>query len=310
MRLTPAFIVILSILIFSCKPALITSETTELSIDDFRKQQKSFVSSEGTIKYIDQGEGEVILLMHGVPTSSWLYRKMIDSLSTDFRVIAPDMLGFGNSDSPKGYDIYAPHKHAERTLALMDSLQIETWTQVFHDAGGLWTWEMYKIQPQRMPKMVMLNSISLHEGFQPPIRFKRGIFAKIAMSMYSNGITTDVMLKNLFNDGLYENILTENEYQGYKKPLREGKTKAMYQFFSSTCNDLPDYSQAIDSISAECLVIWGKHDPFLKLEPIENDLIASLNLPKENVHYLEAGHFLQEEKPNEIVQLIKNFQTR
>ncbi len=66
----------------------------------FRKQQKSFPSLEGTLKYIDKGEGEVLLLLHGVPTSSWLYRKMIDELATKYRVIAPDMLGFGASDSP------------------------------------------------------------------------------------------------------------------------------------------------------------------------------------------------------------------
>ncbi len=67
-----------------------------------------------------------------------------------FRVIAPDMLGFGNSDSPKGYDIYASKEHAKRIIELMDFLQIESWAHLMHDAGGLWTWELLKNNATRV----------------------------------------------------------------------------------------------------------------------------------------------------------------
>ena len=91
----------------------------------FRQSQKSFSSPEGNIRYIDRGQGPAILLLHGVPSSSWLYRKMIDPLvAAGYRVIAPDMLGFGSSDSPKGYHIYSESKHADRLLGLMDHLKI------------------------------------------------------------------------------------------------------------------------------------------------------------------------------------------
>ena len=72
-----------------------------MNYQSFRNSQKTFNSSGGNIRYVDQGTGDVILLLHGIPASSWLYRKMIDSLSADHRVIAPDMLGFGSSDNPK-----------------------------------------------------------------------------------------------------------------------------------------------------------------------------------------------------------------
>ena len=94
-----------------------------LDYKKFRQSQQSFSSSDGNIKYIDKGSGIPILLLHGVPTSSWLYRKMIDGLvQAGFRVVAPDMLGFGNSANPTGYEIYSQKQHAKRILELMDFL--------------------------------------------------------------------------------------------------------------------------------------------------------------------------------------------
>lgn len=278
-----------------------------MNYSQFRKQQKSFPSLEGAIKYIDKGEGEVLLLLHGVPTSSWLYRKMIDELALYYRVIAPDMLGFGASDSPNGYDIYAPNEHAKRLLKLMDNLHIEQWNHVFHDAGGLWTWELIKIAPHRIKNLIILNTIIYEEGFKPPIKFKRGFLTKCIMALYSNGITTNAMLKGLFNGGLVKNILTKEELEGYKKPLLEGKTKAIYHFFSNTCQKLPNYEGVIKKIDISKLLIWGEHDSFLVFDKMNVKVIADLKLKKEDIHLLNAKHFIQEEKPKVINKLILKF---
>jgi len=139
-----------------------------MSLDEFRTKQKTFKSSDGKIKFIDEGIGEVILLLHGIPTSSWLYRKMINDLvEKGHRVIIPDMLGFGNSDSPNGYEIYSSKEHSKRLIELMDSLKIKTWNHVMHDAGGLWTWELIKYNPNRIHKLIILNTIILQDGFFP-----------------------------------------------------------------------------------------------------------------------------------------------
>jgi len=93
---------------------------------------------------------------HGVPTSSWLYRKLIDPLvASGYRVIAPDMLGFGNSANPKGYTIYDKKEHARRILGLMEHLKINNWHHVMHDAGGLWTWELFKQAPSKISKLTI-----------------------------------------------------------------------------------------------------------------------------------------------------------
>lgn len=279
-----------------------------MTYSQFRSSQKKFQSSEGAIAYIDQGEGDVILLLHGVPTSGWLYRHMIPGLVQDgYRVIAPDMLGYGNSDSPKGYDTYSEEKHAARILQLMDSLGIQNWTHVMHDAGGLWTWELIERQPDRITNLVILNTIIYEDGFDPPIRFAPGFMARTAMWSYRNGITTNMMLKGLFKSGLTENNLTKEDIEGYKTPLLEGKTRGMYYFFTQTCNTLPDYRSMIKKIDLPTLVIWGRNDSFLKWDPQQEVVISDLNIQRKNVHILDAKHFIQEEKPQEVNRLILEF---
>lgn len=278
-----------------------------MNYQNFRNQQKSFISSDGRIAYIDTGKGEVLLLLHGIPTSGWLYRHMIPELAKTHRVIAPDMLGFGSSDSPEGYEIYSEENHAKRILELMASLEIERWNHVLHDAGGLWTWELLKKQPERISKLILLNTIIYKEGFAPPIRLKKGFIAKTAMWAYRNGISTNLMLKGLFKSGMRTNDLKEPDIEGYKSPLLEGKTKGMYYFFTQTCNELEDYSRLFSELEKPVAVIWGEKDEFLLWEPQKTAVIRDLNISGEHIHILNAKHFIQEEKPQEIVAFILDF---
>tara|TARA_B100000809_G_scaffold263113_1_gene315602 strand:- start:11844 stop:12767 length:924 start_codon:yes stop_codon:yes gene_type:complete len=284
------------------------SETSQWNYTAFREQQQSFNSEDGTLKYIDQGEGKVILLLHGIPTSSWLYRKMIPELTQKgYRVIAPDMLGFGSSDNPKGYDIYTPREHAKRIVALMDSLHIKTWSHVTHDAGGLWTWELIKSAPKRVDNIILLNTIIYEEGFNPPIKMKRGGFAQFSMWLYKNKSTANILVDQLFKKGLKENNLSLAEIEGYKKPLKEGKTRAMYQFFSNTCNTFPDYSNVLKNCIIPTMVIWGAHDTMLQWSPQADQVTKDLKIAAHNIHLIDAKHFIQEEKPELINSYIVGF---
>lgn len=278
-----------------------------MNYSQFTLNQQSFQSSDGRLKYIDKGEGEVIVLFHGVPTSSWLYRKMIDELALEYRIIAPDMLGYGNSDSPPGYDIYEPKAHATRFLELMDYLEIRNWHHVFHDAGGLWTWELMKLTNSRVNSLIILNTIIYEDGFKPPMKFKKGFLTRGIMALYSYSITNNLLLKSLFNNALMQNTLSKEELEGYKRPLLEGKTKAMYHFFSKTCNQLPNYRDVIVKLNMPKILIWGKHDSFLILDKMKEKVIIDLKLKNENVHLLNAKHYIQEEVPSTINMLITEF---
>lgn len=101
-------------------------------------------------------------------------------------------------------------------------------------------------------------------------------------------------------------FLTTNK--GYKRPLKEGKTRGMYYFFSNTCHELPDYSPLLkEKIDIPVTVIWGKHDEMLQWVPQADREMADLNIAESDVHVLDAKHFIQEEMPIKIVDLIYKF---
>ncbi len=299
----------IGVCMFGCKPyQSVKMRKGQITYTEFREQQRSFSSKDGIIKYIDKGEGPAIVLVHGVPTSGWLYRKMIDPLvAGGYRVIVPDMLGYGSSDSPDGYDIYNEKNHAKRLLALMDSLDIEYWSHVMHDAGGLWTWELIKQAPKRIEELIVLNTLLFEEGFHPPIRFRPGPIAKTAMWSYRNGFTTNTLLKSLFKEGLKENTLNELDVEGYKTPLLEGKTKGMYYFFTRTCNLFPDYSLLFESMETPVAIVWGIHDTMLQWTPQKTKVANALKVSEEDIHLIDEKHFIQETKAEEVAYKILDF---
>lgn len=284
--------------ITSCR--YVTIEGTEqLTYEEFRESQLSFDSSDGAMRYVDQGEGDqVILLLHGIPTSSWLYRKMVPELVAEgYRVIAPDMLGFGGSDNPEGYEIYEPDQHAKRILELMDHLEIPKWTHVMHDAGGLWTWSLAEQAPERLENLVILNTIIFKDGFNPPVRMEPGRTARFAMRLYERPTTSKTLLNQLFLGGLKNDAISETSFEAFRTPLLEGKTRGMYQFFTSTCNELKDFTETLKKVDAPTAVVWGSDDEILQWSP-QSELVQSLlNIKDEHIHVLDAGHFLQEEAP-------------
>jgi haloalkane dehalogenase len=302
--------IVLCALAFSCKNEK-TSMHPNSEYSKFISDQKQQTLSNGnSIKFIDKGkeEDKVILLIHGVPTSSWLYRKMIPLLvNQGYRVIAPDMLGYGQSDKPKGYDIYSPENMGSYLLELMDSLKISSWTHVCHDGGGLWTWEMLKKDPSKVKNLVLLNCIILKDGFNPPMQMNKNLLSRIYVKTYTSNLSRKGMMKATLANGMVNNELCSPEMvNGYTAPSEGRLDRALFQFFSNTCKkDLPNYEPLLRSLKIPVKVIWGKNDEILVWDKMSEKVKEALNLTEDNIHILEdAKHFIQEEKPNEIVELI------
>ena len=114
-------------------------------------------------------------------------------------------------------------------------------------------------------------------------------------------------MKKLFKNALVNNNLTANEIEGYRKPLLEGKTNSLYTFFSSTCHNVPNYKETLKNLTIPTMVIWGKHDDMLQWTPIAEEVVTDLNIKPENIHIIDAKHYIQEEKTSEILELILKF---
>ena len=291
-----------------------TSNSLAIEEEDYQLYRKSlsYVQVEGgRMAYLDAGKGDqVILLVHGVPTNSWLYVKVVNELvSKGYRVIVPDLLGYGASDKPDGYEVYNHQKQAKRLLSLMDSLKVKRWTHVCHDVGGLWTWELLRMVPERVNKLVILNTIMYTEGFDPPMRFKKNGWAKFYTWLYKSKWGSKLMMNATLKNGLSSSTeVSKKRKEGYWLPMQEGGNKAIYYFFTQTCHHMPDNRDLFKSLKMPTTVIWGSDDPMLKWSP-QSDLVKeSLGVIDEDVHVLEgAKHFIQEERPDFIAQKIADF---
>ena len=109
------------------------------------------------LHYVDEGEGIPVLMLHGNPTWSFLYRKVIKGLNGQSRAIAPDLPGFGFSGHPEGYG-YTPAEHVEAISALLDHLQLERFILVVQDWGGPIGMAVATQRPEQVLGMVIGNT--------------------------------------------------------------------------------------------------------------------------------------------------------
>lgn len=286
---------------------------TPVDYSAHRDQQQSFETTTGTLAYTDHGEGPALVLLHGVPTSSWMYRKLIPRLQDDMRVITIDHLGFGSSDKPDAEPpVYSPQAHAGRARELLASLDITEYAILMHDMGGLVAWEMLRADMDAVSQLVVLNTIVNEEGFEHP-DIEPGSFTRRLIRAYTGPLTSVAILEQTFNDlgltGRYK--LSEPECFGYVAPMREGADPALYSFFTGVNDDLfvrlEENRTLFKSWDGEALVFWGGRDDVLTTGqiPILQDM---LSIPDENIHlYPDNAHFLAEEIPDEIGQKVRAF---
>lgn len=118
--------------------------------------------------YVDEGEGRPVLLLHGEPTWSYLYRKMIPPLvAAGYRCVAPDYIGFGKSDKVTDDAWYTIERHVQSVRWLIETLDLEAITLVVHDWGGPIGLRQAVDLPERFDRLVILNTWLQHEGFRP-----------------------------------------------------------------------------------------------------------------------------------------------
>jgi len=277
---------------------------------DHRAQQKLFETEGGKIAFTDHGSGPAIVLLHGVPTSSWMYRKVVPKMQQNLRVITVDQLGYGSSEKPDRKDAdYSPRAQAARVEALLKERGVSRYSILMHDMGGLTAWEMLASNPDTIDNLIVLNTIVGDEGFEEP-NLDGGFFVKQLMKAFTAPLTSAKIMDKVFFDlGLKgEYRLSEDECYGYVRPMREGADDALYSFFTNIDDDLfealevkraswPDYNGRV-------MVMWGAQDETLTTGQIPA-LQAGFNIPDSDIHiYENNAHFLAEEIPDEVVRKV------
>lgn len=287
-----------------------------MDVSAHRGRLQRVAISGGTIAYLDEGpkNGIPIVLVHGMPTSSWLYRNIAGLLADEgFRVIAPDLLGFGASDKPNGHEIYSTKNQSKRIVELLNHLAIPKAIFAGHDLGGPWVFEIADWEPERIAGLVIFNTSAYAELMKPPLqaRMVGGPLGPMMLKMMGSKFGKP-MIHKFFVDftGTGKKLDKEITY-GYWLPLHEGGTRSFRAFAKDlkiAMGQFSRYAEAIKRLSVPTILIWGADDPVLRHERIIPRFAADLKINPEDVHVLTgASHFLQEDRPHEIAALIGSF---
>ena len=303
------------------------------NLDGYNFKPNYMVINDVRIHYLDEGpkDGEIIYLLHGEPTWSYLFRKMIPVLTdAGYRVIAPDMVGFGKSDKYISTDKYSHQMHVDTMLELIKRLNLNNITAHLHDWGGPVGFRLIAEEPDRFIRIIASNTgmPALGRGIKNDIMsflafpiFKFTIWLQgpvtweefIGGDGFSNWIRYSKYTDNLDIGGIMQTLgsVNENEKAAYEAPFPNATYKAGAQIFPYL---IPSELRKNEKAFREILEKWEK--PFL-IANSDNDPVTG-NTPglaeglkripsAEQIMIYGPGHFLQEEAGPEYAQLIIDF---
>ena len=263
--------------------------------------------SGGKMHYVDEGEGEVILFVHGTPTWSFLYREFIKALSTNYRCIAIDHLGFGLSDKSPSFNGNV-EAHVQHLSTLIQKLDLKEVTLVVHDFGGPIGLGAALQDPTRIKRIVAFNTWLWETASNPAVR-KVGklLDSWLGKWMYLRlNFSPKVLLKQAFKN---KSKLPGFVHQQYILPFPDKDSRWGLLNIGKQLLGASDWyelqKEALPRLKhIPWLFIWGTDDPFIT--PSFLDRWKEL-IPHAEVVELPVGHFVQEEAVEEAIDAVKKF---
>jgi haloalkane dehalogenase len=265
--------------------------------------------------YLDEGNGEAVVALHGNPTWSFYYRNLARELRDTFRVVVPDHIGCGLSDKP-GDDVYdyTLNRRIEDFSRLMDHLGLDDINLVVHDWGGMIALGWAVRNPERVKRLVILNTAAFHLPKSKSFPWQlwlvrdtplgslivRGLngFARGATHLACTRKKLTKAVRDAYcapHDSWADRIATLRFVQGI--PLRQGEPG--YDIVSDTAARLEIFRDR------PALVCWGDKD-FV----FDHHFLAEWQrvLPEADVHrFADCGHWILEDASEEIIPLIRQF---
>ncbi|HYQ05317.1 MAG TPA: alpha/beta fold hydrolase [Polyangiaceae bacterium] len=264
--------------------------------------------SEGLVHYLDEGSGEAIVFVHGTPTWSFEYRELIRELRASHRCIAFDHLGFGLSERPAGFG-YRPEDHARVFNEFVEKLSLERFTLIVHDFGGPIALPFAEAHPERITRLVVLNSFMWPLEDPAFVRQARIAGSALGRLMYRYlNFSLRVLMPSVYGD---KRRLTRAVHAQYLAPFkaRAARETVLWALARALLGSHAHYSALWANrarlATIPTLVLWGARDRAFTLEFLERWQQA---LPHAHVEQLDdAGHWPHEERPELVLQALQRF---
>jgi len=255
----------------------------------------------------------VLLLLHGVPTSSRMYQPMLEStLSARYRLIAPDFPGFGHSSwpSPKEFSYTFDHL-AKVTESFTDALKLNRYTLYVHDYGGPIGMRMAVERPEMVQAIIVQNAVSHEEGLSPAWAARRDFWndraaheAAFRKSFLSLETTRNRHLGSSPHPERIDPDTWRDEYYFLNQPGQADIQVDLFFDYQNNLKAYPVWQKWLRERQPPMLVMWGRYDLSFTLAGAEG---YRQDVPSAEVHILDAGHFALDEQTPEVIRLTEAF---
>jgi haloalkane dehalogenase len=267
---------------------------------------RSLQLSEGRVHYVDEGTGEPVVFVHGTPTWSFEYRALIRALRASHRCVAFDHLGFGLSERPAAFG-YRPEDHARVFNEFVDQLGLERFTLVVHDFGGPIALPFAEAHPERIARLVVLNSFMWPLEDPKFVRQARMAGSALGRWLYRYlNFSLRVLMPSVYSD---KRRLTPAIHAQYLAPFkaRAARETVLWALARALLGSHAHYAalwanrERLATIPS--LVLWGMRDRAFTPEFLERWRLA---LPRATFERLDnAGHWPHEERPELVLSALQ-----
>lgn len=279
-----------------------------LNVVEYPFKPETYECGAGRMSYVDEGFGRPIVFIHGAPTWSFCWRKLIKPLREDYRCIAPDFLGFGLSDKPEKAD-YSPPAHYQRLEGLLDHLRLNDVTLVVHDYGGPIGLNWALEHPERVREIVIFNSWMWSLKTDRVARQLHGMFGNWLNRYYYRVLPASptFFLPVLFADRYRVGRFTRAQYlmPFYRHRSRQAPYAAAQDLFRFS----PWYESMWERVEAlrrhSTLLVWGMEDLSLGEAALDKWRGA---LPEARVARLaKAARYVMDDMPSRSLEEMRFF---
>jgi pimeloyl-ACP methyl ester carboxylesterase len=257
-----------------------------------------------------------LVLLHGFPTSSYMFRHLIPALADRYHVIAPDHLGFGLSDAPSVAEFdYTFDALTDLTVGLLRELDVERYAIYVQDYGAPIGWRLALRDPSAITAIISQNGNGYDAGFVESfwtvVRAYQSEQTADNEAAVRQFLTLDAT-RWQYLTGVADETLVDPEswYHDYALISRPGNDLVQLKLFRDYATNAPLYprlQEYLRSSQVPLLAVWGRGDEIFG--PAGAEAFAQ-DLPQAEIHLLDGGHFLLESALPEVTELIRNFLAR
>ena len=261
-------------------------------------------------------DAPALVLLHGFPTSSFMFRDLIPRLADRYRVIAPDHLGFGLSDTPSVEEFdYTFDALADLTEGLLDQLGLTRYAIYVQDYGAPIGWRLALRHPQAITAIVTQNGNGYDEGFVESFWTTVWDYQREQTQDTEAAVRTALDVDGIkwqYLAGVDDETLVSPDTWIHDAAMvgRPGNDEIQLALFRDYATNAPMYPALHDYLrtsSVPVLAVWGQGDPIFGPDGAR---AFGKDAPDAEIHLLDGGHFLLETAAEEVAGLIRNFLKR